>query len=864
MKKLGLALSGGGFRASLYHLGLLRFLRDAGILSQVTHITSVSGGSIMAAHLALNWDRYTGEPNQFEAAAAELLEFVRLDVRNRIVRRFPLALPLRGPRRLLGRSNRQLTRTGLLEYHYEKYLYGDKSLFELPEKPQLHILATNLSEGCLCSFNRDGLLMVRRQPGGTFRVDRVHVGLATVAMAVTASSAFPGFFPPLELTGADVGASAGEFGRQACTDGGVFDNLGVRMFHCLERPLLAESPICREDFVDFPATVGALREASRAPDETPLRRLSQILAVACRQPEVLLLPGGGHPNGAGLPVALGAGQAAGPAPRPAPSGAWPGDNEDVVLSGLWNVMRHYQFRLDPLFVGLKTLEPEALAFLRASRLGDFVPGADDQVWLNRHLLEAAFRQATGRACFVRLNSGLDGVLVSDVGKAIEVQSNRRAGGVLRTALRATDILMDRVWQLEIETFRDAPGFVFAPITEVVEPAEDPTALHPEVQRQVASIRTDLDRFSPLEISSLVRHGYCVGRKACRANPDLFGADLPSHAPWDAQPAPRPAAAAVPAAAPRNGPPRAPAAATSDARALQPSAFRRIWSTLLDRRDWASYVYVPIILPILVLLPYFAVTIYRETHQYNRLVASYAQGTSDLDTLSAMLNSKPENWAGERPEKVRSLDEPDLTGFEILQDSRIIDLRGWLPGAAADGEQASNVVIHRRMKVLKLRTNKENNNFRLHLLPTSPKTAVRFPPQQLRAQLRMCQIPSSDPGREECRWEADFDFLGVPAGDFEEIILDERSPGIYLEGALGGAGITFLVQAQTGELTTWLLMPRGREYRSFNISRHQTGKPETSEAFRPVTEYLADDYTILAFKLVSLGPGWTYQVRWIYK
>ena len=129
---------------------------------------------------------------------------------------------------------------------------------------------------------------------------------------------------------------------------------------------------------------------------------------------------------------------------------------------------------------------------------------------------------------------------------------------------------------------------------------------------------------------------------------------------------------------------------------------------------------------------------------------------------------------------------------------------------------------------------------------------------------MCEVESSVPGREECRWEADFDFLGVPAGDFAEVMLDERSPGIYLEGGLGGAGITFLVQAQTGELTTWLLMPREREYQSFNISRHQTGKPETSETFRPVTEYLADDYTIIAFKLVSLGPGWTYQVRWIYK
>src|SRR5580765_2495858 len=238
MKKIGLALSGGGFRATLYHLGLLRFLHDASILPQVTHITSVSGGSIVAAHLALNWERYNGSANDFDTAAAELLDFVRLDIRNRITRRYGLSFAIRWPRRLGGWSNRKLTRTGLLECQYEHHLYGDTSLFQLPESPQLHILATNISEGCLCSFNRAGLWMVRRQARQSFRVDRIHVGLATVPMAVAASSAFPGFFPPLELTGRDVGASVGEFGRQAFTDGGVFDNLGIRMFRCLERPLL--------------------------------------------------------------------------------------------------------------------------------------------------------------------------------------------------------------------------------------------------------------------------------------------------------------------------------------------------------------------------------------------------------------------------------------------------------------------------------------------------------------------------------------------------------------------------------------------------------------------------------------------------
>ena len=299
MKKIGLALSGGGFRASLYHLGLIRFLRDAGILPQVTHITAVSGGSIVAAHLVLNWDRYNGLPNEFDAAAAELLSFVRLDVRNRITRRFPLTLPLRWSRRLLGLSNRKLTLTGQLEYHYERYLYGDTSLFELPEKPQLHLLATNLSEGCLCSFNRNGLLMVRRQPGNSFRLERIHMGLATVAMAVAASSAFPGFFPPLELTAAVVGAT-GDFGRQAYTDGGVFDNLGVRMFRCLERPLLVDSPLSQNDFVDFPAVVEALQEASKSHKETPLRRLTQLLLANCNRPDLLLLTNEGNSEGAGV------------------------------------------------------------------------------------------------------------------------------------------------------------------------------------------------------------------------------------------------------------------------------------------------------------------------------------------------------------------------------------------------------------------------------------------------------------------------------------------------------------------------------------------------------------------------------------
>jgi hypothetical protein len=61
-----------------------------------------------------------------------------------------------------------------------------------------------------------------------------------------------------------------------------------------------------------------------------------------------------------------------------------------------------------------------------------------------------------------------------------------------------------------------------------------------------------------------------------------------------------------------------------------------------------------------------------------------------------------------------------------------------------------------------------------------------------------------------------------------------------------------------------LLPRKGEYREFRISRHETGKPEKTEAARLVTEYLAEDFTILAFKLLALKGGWTYVVTWIYK
>ena len=45
-KRIGLALSGGGMRAAVFHLGVLKALAKHKMLAQVSHISTVSGASI--------------------------------------------------------------------------------------------------------------------------------------------------------------------------------------------------------------------------------------------------------------------------------------------------------------------------------------------------------------------------------------------------------------------------------------------------------------------------------------------------------------------------------------------------------------------------------------------------------------------------------------------------------------------------------------------------------------------------------------------------------------------------------------------------------------------------------------------------
>jgi len=200
-KRIGLALSGGGFRAAAFHLGIFRKLESMGILWSVDLLTCVSGGSIAGGFLAANWGK---------ADALDRLE------------NYLKTKSIAVSSALGGILDPFETRLDKLVKTYDRHLFHKKKLGELDNGPRLYLNATNLSTGNMFFFvtgEGKGAEMGEHElgqgPADEFRLSR----------AVAASSAFPPVFPPLKLRSGEYQADQVDY--VTLTDGGVYDNLGA-------------------------------------------------------------------------------------------------------------------------------------------------------------------------------------------------------------------------------------------------------------------------------------------------------------------------------------------------------------------------------------------------------------------------------------------------------------------------------------------------------------------------------------------------------------------------------------------------------------------------------------------------------------
>lgn len=220
---LGLALSGGGFRATLFHAGSLIRINESGLLAQIEEVTSVSGGSIIAAHLGVNW---SGLHFDGDGVATDFDVIIVDPIREFCGRTIDVGTILGGV------LNPVRHPSELLINNYRKRLFGDLTLQDLPadgEGPRFTIYATSLQTGASVRFSRKCL--------GEYHLGTIPDSNVLLAKAVAASSAFP---PPLCPVKLKVDPAKWKKGKYSdlygdpklsrtmwLADGGVYDNLGL-------------------------------------------------------------------------------------------------------------------------------------------------------------------------------------------------------------------------------------------------------------------------------------------------------------------------------------------------------------------------------------------------------------------------------------------------------------------------------------------------------------------------------------------------------------------------------------------------------------------------------------------------------------
>ncbi len=201
-KRIGLALSGGGFRAAAFHLGVMRKLKELNLLYKIDVLSCVSGGSIAGGHLAVNW----GRPDALDTLAQYLSS------RSIAVSSF-----------IGGVLDPFHSRLDKLAESYDRDLFQGRTLSALHNGPRIYLNSTNLATGNLFFFVAGGGL---NEEMGEHELGVAPASSFPISRAVAASSAFPPVFPPLRLD-PDVYPHASAVEYVTLTDGGVYDNMGI-------------------------------------------------------------------------------------------------------------------------------------------------------------------------------------------------------------------------------------------------------------------------------------------------------------------------------------------------------------------------------------------------------------------------------------------------------------------------------------------------------------------------------------------------------------------------------------------------------------------------------------------------------------
>jgi NTE family protein len=269
-KRIGLALSGGGMRAAIFHLGVLKRLAHSGLFEKITSISSVSGASLcMGAIYAVHNNKWPGGREFLAYTLPKVRELMLSnDIQKSALRRLPFS------------PHYWHRRVEIIADTLEKKWGVNGCIQSLPIYPNAPYWEINCT-----TFETGRRFRIRRDYMGDYKIGYMQNPNLPISKMIAASAGFPVLIGPYTLRTRGTVWTEHKHGgeevevepRYTLWDGGVYDNLGLEALYKIGRGLDSEV-----DFIiasDASASIGFQKHRSFA----SLSNMKRVLDISMFQ-----------------------------------------------------------------------------------------------------------------------------------------------------------------------------------------------------------------------------------------------------------------------------------------------------------------------------------------------------------------------------------------------------------------------------------------------------------------------------------------------------------------------------------------------------------------------------------------------------
>jgi len=254
------------------------------------------------------------------------------------------------------------------------------------------------------------------------------------------------------------------------------------------------------------------------------------------------------------------------------------------------------------------------------------------------------------------------------------------------------------------------------------------------------------------------------------------------------------------------------------------------------------------------IPYFVLQRSERIRQQDAVLSAVAQLNPDYRRVLDLLQHESVSaFTPMEYEAVATMDDPDLSGFDVISDSRVYDLRGW---TGSDAE--SSAMGYNRTRVRRLPDSENNSVLLLQRDFGVERYLVDCKSAMLNPKLSYMEL---DDGL--YRWQLQLDFSQVPLSSHADIVSQSILPPEMASAFADKGRFNFTVRTKTGLLQVWLLMPENREYGLFEVSSHPIGQPELNEIVVPAATVRVAMGSVATFRLINPEPNRRYECRWTW-